>query len=160
VEEQPVADDFQEDIGAEFDVEDELELLRSNTLAMALGTISFLRAQGIPATEWARSLGEIFARGWDSDEAWSPEDFLDATIVNLTAFGGEAVQAEFSEDEAIAMIADFPDPRRVEGLGLDAVEGDLLYDLIGPIALACGVWYHWERQGEHVRITIRPAPVL
>ena len=155
-----MADDFQDDVSADFDIEDELELLRSNTLAMALGTISFLRTQGIPATEWTRSLGEIFARGWDTDEAWSPEDFLDATIVNLTAFGGEAVQAEVSDDEATAMIADFPDPSRIDGLGLDNVEGDVLFDLIAPIALACGVRYHWERQDEHVRITIRPAPLL
>jgi hypothetical protein len=155
-----VADDFQDDVGEEFEIEDELELLRSNTLALALGTISFLRAQGIPATEWARALGEIFARGWDSDEAWNPEDFLDATIVNLSAFGGEAIQAEFSDDEATALIANFPDPGRVDGLGLENVEGDVLYDLIAPIALARGVWYQWERHGEHVRITVRPAPVL
>ena len=139
----------------DFTAEDQLELLRSNALAMALGTISFLRAQGIPATEWAAELGAIFARGWDTDDPWNPEDFLDATIVNLTAFGGEAVQAEFGDDEAFALIAHFPDHERIVSLGLDQVEGDVLFDLIAPIAAACGVEYAWQREGEHVRVTVR-----
>lgn len=70
-----VAEDSQPDDLVEFTVEDQLELLRSNTLALAAGTISFLRTQGIPATEWTAYLGEIFARGWDTDEPWSAEDF-------------------------------------------------------------------------------------
>ena len=139
----------------EFTIEDQLELLRSNALALALGTISFLRLQGIPATEWATELGAIYARGWDTDEPWTPEDFLDATIVNLTAFGGEAVQAEFGDDEAFALIADFPDYGRIESLGLDQVEGDVLFDLIAPIASACGLQYAWQREGEHVRVSVR-----
>jgi hypothetical protein len=139
----------------EFYAEDELDLLRSNVLALAAGTIAFLREQGVPVTGWTAKLGELFARGWDTDEPWSPEDFLDATIVNLTAFGGEAVQAEFGEDDANAVVARFPDMERIAGLGLEEIDADILYDLIEPIALACGLHYDWQREGDTVRITVR-----
>lgn len=141
---------------SEFSVEDQLDLLRSNTLAMAVGTISFLRKQGIPATDWTAYLGEIFARGWDTAEPWTAEDFLDATIVSLNAFGGEALQAEFGDDAATAQIAGFPDLDRIRGLALDDVDADVLLDLIGPIARACGIHYEWWREDEHVRIEVRP----
>ena len=138
----------------EFTDGEQLELLRSNTLALALGTISFLRSQGIPGSEWTSELGAIFARGWDTDGIWTPEDFLDATIINLTAFGGEAVQAEFGDDEATAVIAHFPDPERVAALELDRIDGDVLFDLITPIARACGIRYQWQRDGDHVHVTV------
>ena len=152
-----MADGQHENEELEFGAEEQLELLRSNTLAMAYGTIAFLQEQGVPATTWVEALGETFARGWDTEETWTPEEFLDATILNLAAFGGEAIQAEFSDDEATALIAYFPDPDRIAELGLDDVEGDLLYELITPIARACGVRYRWQRDGEHVRIRICPA---
>lgn len=141
----------------EFTADTQLDLLQSNTLALAVGTIAFLRRQGIPATDWARELGTIFAKGWDTDEKWTAEDFMDATILNLTAFGGEAIQAEFGEDEATALIAQFPNPDRIAGLGLDDVDGDVLFDLITPIATACGMRYRWQREGEQIRLTVTQA---
>jgi hypothetical protein len=154
-----VADGQHENEELEFGAEEQLELLRSNTLAMAYGTIAFVQHQGIPLTAWVDWLGEIFARGWDTDESWTPEDFLDATILNLAAFGGEAIQAEFGDDEATALIAYFPDPDRIAELGLEEVDGDILYELITPIARACGVRYRWQRDGDNVRIRIRPGAV-
>lgn len=138
----------------DFTAETQLDLLQSNTLALAVGTIAFLRRQGIPASDWTRELGSFFAKGWDTDETWTAEDFMDATILNLTAFGGEAIQAEFGDDEATAVIAQFPDMDRIAGLGLDEFNGDVLFDLITPIADACGVQYRWQRDGEHVRISV------
>ena len=149
--ENPQPDDL-----VEFTVEDQLELLRSNTLALAAGTIAFLRSRAIPATEWTAYLGEVFARGWDTAETWSPEDFLESTIVSLGAFGGEAIQAEFGDDDASAVIARFPDLERLSGLGLDGVDVDLLFDLIGPIATACGIAYEWWRTGDQIRIEVSP----
>lgn len=143
----------------DFTIEDQLDLLRSNALALALGTVSFLRSRGIAASEWASHLGMIFARGWDTDERWTPEEFLDATIVNLAAFGGETMQAEFGDEDATALIARFPDQERVAALELDQVDGDVLYELIAPIAHACGLEYRWQRQGEHVRLTIQAGAV-
>jgi hypothetical protein len=146
--------DQENDDFLEFAAEDHLDLLQSNTLALALGTISFLRSQGIPATEWTNELGTIFARGWDTDEPWAPEDFMDATILNLTAFGGEAIQAEFGDDEATALISRFPDVERCAALGLENVDGDILFEVITPIARACGLRYRWQREGENVRIAV------
>jgi hypothetical protein len=149
-----MSDELDNDEILEFTTDDQLDLLQSNTLALALGTISFLRSQGIPATEWTNELGTIFARGWDTEETWTPEDFLDATIINLRAFGGEAIQAEFGDDEATALIARFPDVERCAALGLENVDGDILFEVITPIARACGLRYRWQRDGENVRVTV------
>ena len=140
----------------EFSAEEQLELLRSNTIALQIGTMSFLKAKGIEPGEWVNALGGIFALGWDTSEPWSPEEFLDATIVNLTTFGGESVQAEYGDDEATAAIEHFPDVERLEGMGLDDVDGDLLFDMIGPIAVACGLSWSWRREGEQVRVRVVP----
>lgn len=137
-----------------FSPEDELDLLRSNQLAMTLGTVLFLQSRGISPSEWARELGEIFARGWDTAEAWTAEDFLDATIVNLSVLGGEVTQAEFAEDDASAIVSYLPDRERVEGMGLDEVNGDLIYEMVAPIARACGLSWSWVRDGEVVRVRV------
>ena len=137
-----------------YTAEDYLDLLRSNVLALAAGTIAYLQSRGIAVGDWTRTLGEIFARGWDTAEPWSPDGFLEATVINLAAFGGEAIQSEYSDDESWALISGFPDRDRLAGLGLDKVEPDLLYDLIEPIAAACGVRYAWRREGDQVRITV------
>ncbi len=141
----------------EFTPEDQLELLRANTLAMALATVSFLEKNGLSASDWANELGTVFARGWDTEETWTPEDFLDATIVNLTTFGGEAVQAEFADDFATAVIHHFPDLEILEGMGLEHVDGDIMFDLITPIATACGVSWTWERVEDAVQVRVVPA---
>lgn len=147
-------DDQESDEQLDFTAEMQLDLLQSNMLALAVGTIAFLRRQGIPTSDWTGALGEIFAKGWDTEEDWTPEDFMDATILNLTAFGGEAIQAEFGDDEATAVIARFPDVERISGLGLDDIDGTFLFDLITPIARACGLRYGWQRQGSNVRIVV------
>jgi hypothetical protein len=124
-----------------------------------LATVSFVRKNGLSSGDWAGELGTVFARGWDTSEPWTPEEFLDATIVNLTTFGGEATQAEFADDFATAQIHGFPDVARLEGMGLEGVDGDIMYDLITPIARACGVEWTWERAGDHVLVRVASAGV-
>lgn len=140
----------------EYSAEEQLELLRSNTLALQIGTMSFLASRGIDPKEWVAALGATFVLGWDTSEPWSPEEFLDATIVNLTTFGGESVQAEYGDDEATAAIEHWPDVERLEGMGLDDVDGDLLFGLIGPIAAACGLDWSWRREGRQVHVRVVP----
>jgi hypothetical protein len=132
--------------------EDLLECLRGNSIAMFLATIRFLEARDIPAGEWIDALGAMYLHGWDLDQEWTPETFLEGVLFNLEAFGGEAVQAEFGDDNASAVIAHFPDPERVEYLGLDDVDGDVIYDVIEPIAAACGLDWTWRREGDRVAV--------
>ena len=138
------------DSGDEVTAEDLLDLLQSNTLAMFLATIRFLDTRQIPVGEWVDALGATFVKGWDLSEEWTPEDLLQAVLVNLAAFGGEAVQAEYADDQASAVIEDFPDPDRIADLDLDDVNGDVVFDLIRPIAAACGLDWSWRREGERV----------
>jgi hypothetical protein len=134
----------------EVSAEDLLDLLQSNTLAMFLATIRFLEARQIPVGEWVDELGTTFVKGWDLSEEWTPEDLLQAVLVNLASFGGEAVQAEYADDHASAVIQQFPDLDRVSDLGLDNVNGDVVFDLIRPIAAACGLDWSWRRDGERI----------
>jgi hypothetical protein len=134
----------------EVSAEDLLDLLQSNTLAMSLATIRFLEEHQIPVGEWVAELGATFVRGWDLSEEWTPEDLLQAVLINLASFGGEAVQAEYADDQATAVIEHFPDPDRTVDLGLDDVNGDVLLDLIRPIAAACGLDWSWRREGDRI----------
>jgi hypothetical protein len=134
----------------EVSAEDLLDLLQSNTLAMSLATIRFLEERQIPVGEWVDALGAMFVKGWDLSEEWTPEDLLQAVLVNLASFGGEAVQAEYADDQATAVIERFPDSERVADLGLDNVNGDILLDLVRPIAAACGLDWSWRRDGERI----------
>lgn len=142
--------DGYEDGDEEVLAEDLLECLRANSIAMFLTTIRFLDERQIPAGEWIDTLGATYVRGWDLDQEWTPETFLGDILFNLEAFGGEAVETEYSDDTARAVIDRFPDPERVEYLGLDDIDGDVIFDVIRPIAAACGLDWSWRRDGERV----------
>jgi len=142
------------DTDEEITADDLLDLLQSNTLAMLLATIRFLQSRGIPVGEWVDALGSTYVLGWELSEEWTPEDFLQAVLVNLAAFGGDPVQAEYGDDSASAIVERLPDPQRCEGLRLDDVNGDVLYDMIQPIAAACGLDWSWRRDGERIIVDV------
>lgn len=139
-----------EDSDDEVTAEDLLECLRSNAMALFLGTIRFLEARTILVGDWIDELGATFVLGWDLSVAWTPETFLQDILYNLAAFGGEAVQSEYGEDNASAVIEGFPNPERVEYLELNDVNGDVIFDLIRPIAAACGLDWSWRREGDRI----------
>lgn len=130
--------------------EDLLECLRGNSIALFLATIRFLEQREIPVGEWIDALGATYVHGWDLGQEWTPEMFLEDILFNLEAFGGEAVEAEYGDDQARAVITQFPDPERLEYLGLEGVDGDGIYDVIRPIAAACGLDWSWRRDGDRV----------
>ena len=140
-----------------FTTDDELELLRGSSLAIMLATIRFLQERGIDLAEWTTSLSRAFAGGWDVSEPWSAEEFIDAVLLNLQAFGAESPMAEYDDDSARACITAFPDYDRVEGMGLGEAPGDVLFDLFGDVAKACGLIWTWQRDGEGVWIEARAA---
>ena len=117
-----------------------------------LATIRFLQERGVDLTDWTRSLSESFARGWDTQEPWAPEEFIDAVLLNLQAFGAESPMSEYTDTVARARITEFPDYERVAGMGLESVPGDVLFDLFGSVADACGLSWTWQREGEGVWI--------
>ena len=141
-----------------FTTEDELELLRGSSLAILLATIKFLKARGIDPADWAAALSQTFAKGWDTSEPWTPEEFLDAVLLNIGAFGGEATVAQYEEESARARVVTFPDHSRVEGMHLEKVEGDVLFDLFAAVAKACGLRWETKREGEAVWLTVSGRP--
>jgi hypothetical protein len=140
-----------------FTTDDELELLRGSSLAIILATIRFSQERGVDLREWTTSLSRAFAGGWDVSEPWSPEEFIDAVLLNLQAFGADSPMAEYEDDSARARITAFPDYDRVEGMGLGDVPGDVLFDLFSEVAAACGLRWSWQRDEEGVWIEARAA---
>ena len=138
-----------------FTTDDELELLRGSSLAIILATIKFLQARGIDLSEWTTSLSIAFAGGWDVSEPWSAEEFIDAVLLNLQAFGAESPMAEYDDDSAKARITAFPDYERVEGMGLGDAPGDAVFDLFGEVAKAVGLTWSWQRDDDCVWIEAR-----
>jgi hypothetical protein len=147
-----------EDGEDEVSADDLLECLRGNSIAMFLATIRFLEARDIPTGEWIDALGAMYVHGWELDQEWTPETFLGDILYNLEAFGGEAVEAEYGDDNARAVIERFPDPERVEYLGLADIDGDAIYDVIRPIAAACGFDWSWRRDGDRVAVEVSRSP--
>ena len=143
-----------EDGDEEVLAEDLLECLRANSIAMFLATIRFLEERQIPVGEWIATLGATYVNGWDLSQEWTPETFLEDILYNLEAFGGEAVETEYSDDTARAVIDRFPDPERVEYLGLEDIDGELIFDVIRPIAAACGFDWSWRRDGDRVVVEV------
>lgn len=129
---------------------DRLDCLRGNAMAMFLATIRFLHEREIPVGEWIDALGATFVHGWDLSEDWTPELLLRDILFNLEAFGAEVVQTEVGDDSASAVIERFPDPAELEFLRLGDVNGDVIFDVIRPIAAACGLDWSWRREGNRV----------
>jgi hypothetical protein len=131
-----------------FTTDDELELLRGSSLAIVVATIKFLGERNIPLGDWTTFLGSAFVGGWDTSEPWSPEEFIDAVLLNLGAFGAESTIAEYDDTSARARIENFPDLARLDGMGLENVRADVLFDLFAGVATACGLIWTWTRDGE------------
>ena len=143
----------------EISAEELLECLRSTTLVMILGTIQFLEERRIPVDDWIVDLSTIFARGWDLNEDWSPEELLQAVLFNLAALGGETIQAQYGDDDASAVVERFPDKERVAELGLDETNGDIILNLVRPIAAACGMNWSWRRDGDRIIVELSRSKV-
>jgi hypothetical protein len=143
------------DEGLAFTTDDELELLRGSSLAIMLATIRFLQERGVDLGEWTTYLSKAFAGGWDVSEPWSAEEFIDAVLLNLQAFGADSPMAEYDDDSARARITAFPNYDRVEGMGLRTVPGDVLFDLFGEVARSCGLTWSWTRDEDGVWIEAR-----
>ena len=138
-----------------FTTDDELELLRGSSLAIMLATIRFLQEKRIDLAEWTSALSREFAKGWDTSETWSADEFIDAVLLNLQAFGADAPVAEYEDESANARVELFPDYDRVDGMGLADVPGDVLFDLFGEVARVCGIQWSWRRDGDAVLIEAR-----
>lgn len=138
----------------EYTQEELLELAQGNARAALIATISFLQDKGIPLDEWADGIGRVFALAWGMPEPWAANEFLDAILTNLHAFGADVVTASLDdEDLATATITPLFDPDECANLGVDRGDALRYLDSIAPIAAERDLRWSWE--DHEVRIELR-----
>ena len=108
---------------AEYAAAELLEQARANAQALLLGTVAFLREQGVDAGAWAAALGEAFGRGWGEARPWDAAEFLDAMLTNYRALGAEILAARLGTETAEATLGPFPDPDLCALLGRQRARG-------------------------------------
>ncbi|GIW03690.1 MAG: hypothetical protein KatS3mg059_0310 [Thermomicrobiales bacterium] len=140
--------------------EELLEQAQANAQAIVLATLAFLQARRIPLESWAAAVGETLSQAWDEPEPWEAGEFLDAMLTNFRSLGATVVSTEFSEDQATATLAGFPDPHLCDVLGVEPAVAAHIYDLAAPIASARGLQWTWTQAGDQVQIVVRRASQL
>ncbi len=132
-----------------------LEQAQLNAQAMIFATAAYLQQTRHSLDEWARSLGESFARAWDDGgEEWEAGEFLEAMIVNFRALGATVLDSELGPDMAWVTMEGFPSEELAEALGIDVSLADRFNDTVNPIAGARGLTWRWEREGATTRYEV------
>ena len=132
-----------------------LQQVQANSQALILATMAFLRRNGVAVDDWARFLGEQFAKDWPEDGSFGADEFLDAMLTNLQGFGAMVISTEFAPDESTATISGFPSQALREAYGVDAGTAAVFQEAARQIARSQGLTWDWELDGETVTIAVR-----
>lgn len=140
--------------------EELLELSAFNVQALFLGTVQALGNIHGALDDWRSGIAEVFARGWDLNRTWRPEEILDALLTNYRSFGAEIIEVDLSTDPPTAVIAELPDLELAESLGLDPSQVSELFEIGSLIVQRLGGSLDWtidEETGD-VRLSVRTVP--
>ena len=153
-----MSDDFEIEHGhAEYEPAELLEQAQANSQAVLLGTVAFLRDEGIDAGAWATALGGSFGRGWGEPRRWEAAEFLDAMLTNYRALGAEVLAVRLGADLAEATLGPFPDPDLCALVGVAPAEADVFHDAPAAIATPRDLVWRWVRDGEDVHLLVERA---
>jgi hypothetical protein len=139
---------------AEYEAAELLEQAQANAQALLLGTVAFLRDQGIGGGEWAAALGESFGKGWGEPRPWEAAEFLDAMLTNYRALGAEVLAVRLGAELAEATLGPFPDPDLCALVGVAPGLADAFHDAPAAIAAPRGLLWRWVRDGADVHLLV------
>lgn len=145
------SEDLMPDIDHEYNehsTEELLELSQFNAQALLLATTLAIGDDEAVLDTWIQGIAQVMLRGWDTTREWSPDELLDSLLTNYRTYGGWIVEANFTDEHAVAIVADIPDLELAETLGATDTEGDVLFRIGAHIAAALGRTMHWERDAE------------
>ncbi|CAA9535221.1 MAG: hypothetical protein AVDCRST_MAG59-165 [uncultured Thermomicrobiales bacterium] len=142
---------------AEYEAAELLEQAQANAQALLLGTVAFLRDQGIGGGAWAAALGESFGKGWGEPRPWEAAEFLDAMLTNYRALGAEVLAVRLGAELAEATLGPFPDPDLCALVGVAPGLADAFHDAPAAIAAPRGLLWRWVRDGADMHLLVERA---
>lgn len=129
----------------DYSTEELLDHAQANAQALLLGTVQHLGKDEPALRAWQQDLASLFARGWDTERAWSNGELLDAILTNLRAFGATVDERDLTGHQPTAIVSGFPDPALVEVLGLDPSAADRLLEITSMLARSMDAEMSWRR---------------
>ncbi len=131
-----------------------LEQAQGNAQAAVIATVAFLRARGIPVSDWAEAIGGRFSRAWGDPEPWDADEFLDGMLTNLRSLGASVDATEFGADRSTATLTGFPDRDQCDLFGVAPADAAVFLDATTVIAAERGLAWAWALTDDELRLTV------
>lgn len=133
--------------------EELLDHAEENVTALILGTIAYLREQGLPVDGWVTYLGERVAPSWEEVKGQGARDVARLVALNVMAAGGD-VHALSGDDNAAELQCSWPDAEDLTFFDLTREDLDPFLDIYQPITAYLGLSHEAHRAGEQITVMI------
>jgi hypothetical protein len=80
------------------------EQAQANLSAIIAGTMAFVKARGIPVSEWTTYLAHLFAPGWGEVRSEGATAIARAAALNMVSGGATLVEIVGDEQRAVAVV--------------------------------------------------------
>lgn len=123
-----------------------------NVSALSLLLLVYARERGDDLSEAARFGGQVFAPGWDELPQGDARTTARWAALNMVSGGAQLRRLEGDENQAEAVVSDWPPEEDLAFFGLTLPEADALYALFTPIAERLDLDYTWRRDGDEITL--------
>jgi hypothetical protein len=138
-----------------FSEEERLWQAQANSTAILLATLAFLRSRGVSAHDWARSVGTLFAPGWDNLKNAGVNEIARIVALNLATAGGVVLSFKGDSNQAEVVVR-WPDDEWLSSTDLQREDIQPAFEIFLPIAERLGVQLVTvSEQGGSTTITLR-----
>ena len=137
-----------------FTTEEVLQQAQADFTATWLSTIAYLKEQNLSPVDWSAWLGRRFAPGWEGFKGQGANEVARITALNCVAFGGTLRSSSGDESRAELVIEGWPSADLLEFAQITQTEADVLWASFEQIIPSLGLQFHWQREGNTVKITI------
>ncbi len=138
----------------EFTNDEVLQQAKANAQALGLVSTAYVKAKGLPVSDYWSFVGEKFTSGWESLQGKGALAAMRMFALNMVSVGGALDSLSGDERRAEAVISGWPSTEMAEGFGVDNGDADSAYAVFDAIAGLLGLKYQWSRQGERVTLVL------
>jgi hypothetical protein len=137
-----------------FTEEELLNHAKGNVTAFILGSIALLKKDNRSVADWARSIGALFAPGWEEPRGKGALAAARIFALNAASAGATIESLTGDERQAQGVTAGWPSQEMLDFVGLNSADVDPFWTVFQPIADFLDLAYQWRVEGDRFTFTL------
>ena len=129
-----------------FTTEELLSYAQGNATAFILSTIAYLKEHDLAVDDYVRFFGSRFAPGWEELHDQPVVAIARMAAINAVSVGGTLRSLSGDAEHAEAIVEGWPDEEISGALGLEGIDGEVMWDSFEPIMEHLGIRYSWGHE--------------